>query len=132
MLAIEDTPTVSVFIERVLVPYCYAHAFHARHDRMPFGELAHGVAGLADDVRRLFRLASSTCAEEFLRLAGLKRRHANKRPCPCLSGRRLGRCHGVAVHDARRRLGRAVCRSQCDLLDTQQAAEQGRPTLRCR
>lgn len=111
-LAIAAEPTVGAFIDRVVVPYLYGHAFHARFGRMPYGELAHGAAGLADDVRRQFRLPSRTCAEEFLRLAGLKRRHANKRPCPCRSGRRVGRCHGAAVHVARRRLGRHMCREQ--------------------
>jgi hypothetical protein len=64
------------------------------------------------DVRRLFHLPQGTDAGEFLRLASLKRRHANKRPCPCRSGRRVGRCHRAVVHEARRRLGRFTCREQ--------------------
>lgn len=109
---LEEEPTVGGFIDRVIIPYLYSHAYFVLFGRMPFGELAHGAAGLEDDVRRLFRLPSSTNAEEFLRLASLKRRHANKRRCPCRSGLRLGRCHAAAVHEARLRLGRLVCRAE--------------------
>jgi hypothetical protein len=123
-LAINGEPTIDAFIERAVVPYLYSHAFHARFGRMPFGELDHGYAGLADDVRRLFRLPPQTCAEEFLRLGGLKRRHANKHPCPCHSGLRVGRCHGPAVRDVRRRLGRGGCREQYSVLVRERSAER--------
>jgi hypothetical protein len=86
---------------------------------MPFGELSHGAPGLEDDVRRTFSLPPGTDAEAFLRLASLKRRHANKQQCPCRSGHRVGRCHAAAVHRARVRLGRFVCRTEWKLLAAQ-------------
>jgi hypothetical protein len=122
-LGIEDAPTLGNFIDRVIVPYFYGHAVYERVGRMPFGELAHGVAGLENDVRRIFRLPFATDAAEFLRLASLKRRHANKQPCPCRSWRRVGRCHGPAVHHARRRLGRLGCAQQRMWLMEQRRAE---------
>jgi hypothetical protein len=118
-LAIEAEPTVGRYIEQLLVPYLYSHAYYVRFGVMPFGELAHGAAGLEADVRRLFRLPPATNAEEFLRLASMKRRLANKRQCACGSGLRVGRCHAVAVHQARRRLGRFVCRAESKLLAEQ-------------
>ncbi|MDB4891848.1 MAG: hypothetical protein JWL61_3703 [Gemmatimonadetes bacterium] len=111
-LAIAEEPTVGGFIDGVIVPFLYAHAFHERYNRMPFGELAHGARGLEADLLRTFRLPRGTCATEFLRLASLTRRHANKRPCPCHSGVRVGRCHGAQVHQARRVLGRGVCAAE--------------------
>lgn len=120
-LAIADEPTISGFIDRVIIPYLYSHAYFVKFGRMPFGELAHGAAGLADDVRRIFRLPSGADAEEFLRLASLKRRHANKHPCPCRSGIPVGRCHAAAVHEARRQLGRFICRAEWKLLVAQRA-----------
>lgn len=127
---IEEEPTVGGFIDRVIVPYLYSHAYYVRFDRMPFGELAHGATGLEDDVRHLFRLPRGTNAEEFLRLASLKRRHANKRRCPCRSGLRLGRCHANAVHQARRRLGRLVCRAESRRLVAEKEATIV-PTTQC-
>jgi hypothetical protein len=41
-------------------------------------------------------------------LATMKRRRANKRPCPCGSGRRLGRCHNRKVNILRDRVGRLI------------------------
>lgn len=111
-LKIRDDPTLDAFLERVVVPYLYGHAFYTQFGSMPFGELAHGAVGLADDVRCLFGMPARTNVAEFLRLASLKRRYANKLICPCGHGRRVGRCHHEAVHDARRRLGRATCRAQ--------------------
>jgi hypothetical protein len=67
---------------------------------------------LERDIRRLFGLPFGSRVDDFLFLAGLRRRHGNKRPCPCGGGIRTGRCHGAAVHVARRRLGRAWCREQ--------------------
>jgi hypothetical protein len=119
--AIEEEPTVGGFIDRVIIPYLYSHAYFIRYDAMPFGELAHGSQGLEEDVRRLFCLPGGTNAEEFLRLASLKRRHANKHRCPCRSGVRVGRCHAAAVHHARSRFGRFVCRAEWKLLAEQRA-----------
>jgi hypothetical protein len=48
---------------------------------------------------------------EFVRLAALRRREANKHPCPCGSGRRLGRCHNRRVNHLRGRLGRSWFRA---------------------
>ncbi len=123
LLAIEDERTIGGFLDRVLVPYFYSHAYHERFGRTPYGELAHGAAGLEDDVRRLFLLPSDTDAQEFLRLASMKRRHANKRRCPCQSGRRLGQCHRGAVHHARQRLGRSTCSEQHLFLAKQRSTQ---------
>jgi hypothetical protein len=113
---LQDTPTIRQFIDRVVIPYFYSHAYFVTFGRPPFGELRHGAPGLEDDIRRLFHLPRGTDAEEFLRLASLKRRHANKHSCPCGSGFRLGRCHASVVHDARIRLGRFVCRGEWTML----------------
>jgi hypothetical protein len=124
-LAIESKPTIGGFIDRVVVPYLFGHAHYTRFGTMPFGELGHGAAGLEQDIRRLFRLPFGSRADEFLRLAGMRRRHANKQPCHCGSGVRVGRCHGVVVHSARRRLGREWCREQLLHLRLQRDSEGG-------
>jgi hypothetical protein len=48
----------------------------------------------------------------MVRLAGKKKRIANKLPCPCGSGRRLGRCHNLKVNGLRHQLGPKWCRTQ--------------------
>ena len=123
-LAIAAEPTIGRFLDLVLVPYLYAHAYFARFRKMPYGELAHGAAGLEQDARREFSLPENTRIDEFLRLAGMRRRQANKRPCPCGSRDRLGRCHTAAVREARQRLGRGWCREQYLQLLQLRAAER--------
>jgi hypothetical protein len=42
----------------------------------------------------------------FVRLLTMKKRTANKLPCPCGSGDRLGRCHNRIINRVRSKLGR--------------------------
>ena len=83
---------------------------------MPFDELLHGAAGLEAAVIEFFQLPARSDALVALVLAGMRKRVANKRLCPCRSGWRLGRCHNVAINTARRRFGRAFFREQAAIL----------------
>lgn len=123
-LDVAQNPTIGAFVDRAIVPYLYGHAFHERFGRMPFGELAHGAVGLDRELRRIFRLPQHTNAERFLSLAALRRRDANKLPCPCGGTRRLGCCHNDAVNYARRTLGRAGCRRQLTVHVEQRQSER--------
>jgi len=115
-LALSQSPTVGGFIDSVLVPYLYGHAYHARFGVMPYGELPHGRAGLAQHFRTYFRMPAATNIPALLSLTGLRRRVANKCPCPCGSRRRLGRCHHREVNRARAVLGREWFRTQVPLV----------------
>jgi len=98
--------TLDCFVEKALIPYLFQYSFFEKHGRMPFGELRHGVLGLLDYFAALFKVTSAKAAKELVLLTSLKRRRANKAPCPCGSGRRLGRCHNRTVNDLRGELGR--------------------------
>jgi SEC-C motif len=98
--------TLDRFIEEVLVPYLFQFSFFEKHGRMPFGELRHGVLGLLDYFCDLYKVSNGRAGKELVRLTSLKRRRANKVPCPCGSGRRLGQCHNRTVNALRRELGR--------------------------
>ena len=84
----------------------YGYSFFSEHGRMPYGELPHGDAGVREHLASMFGARASQRPEEFLRLAGMKKRQANKEPCPCGSGRRLGLCHSRNVNRLRSQLGR--------------------------
>lgn len=124
-LAMGNATTLAAFVERVVVPYLYGFLRHESTGRMPFGELAHGAAGLEEDVRRIFGVPPNADAMAVLVLAGQHRRLANKRPCPCGSGRRLGRCHHAQVQRLQKRLGRAWFRREVTQLRRQRRAEAG-------
>ena len=87
-------PTIVGFAENCLVPFLFAISHkHIHGGAFPFGELAHGPPGELIDYVELFRLKTSEQAKMTLRYLGMKKRRANKLPCPCGCIRRLGACH---------------------------------------
>ena len=98
--------TLSEFVEQFVVPYLFGYSYHEKHGAAPYGELEHGNEGLRQHFASLFGISDRKAAQEFVRLTSLKKRPANKEPCPCGSGRRLGRCHHRIVNTLRARLGR--------------------------
>lgn len=93
LLTIAEHPTLIGFVERCVLPYLVRFTIYERTGNVPFGELAHGNRGLLDDYRQLLRARSDHACVRFMTLLGMKKRVANKLPCPCESGRRFGRCH---------------------------------------
>jgi hypothetical protein len=94
------------FVERCVVPYLYRYSYLKTYGEAPFGDLAHGVDGIREDLRLLFGVDRDSAVLPFVCLVAMKKRQANKRVCPCGTGRRLGRCHNRPVNRLRDRLGR--------------------------
>lgn len=111
-LKLKEAPTLPAFFEYFVVPYLFGHAFFCKYGKMPFGELAHGGSGIYQYFCELFAAEDAKHVLDFLRLAGMKKRDANKQPCPCGSGKRLGRCHNRRVNQLRRRFGRGAFREE--------------------
>jgi hypothetical protein len=111
-LTLLQSPSLLTFVERYVIPYLYGYSYFSQRGHMPFGELAHGDDGIREYLAGLFGSHEPHRAEEFLLLAGMKKRLANKHPCPCLSGRRLGRCHHRQVNAVRDLAGRLWCRDE--------------------
>ena len=86
-------PTLCGFTGGCLIPYLFAvsHKLVNGGD-MVFDELRHGNLGKLDDYAEMFGLSSHQQTVDALRLLGIKKRLANKRPCPCGCGKRLGVC----------------------------------------
>lgn len=105
-LSLMRTPNLPGFVNHCVVPYLYGFTHLQRHGELPFGELAHGAAGLRQEFAGFFGVSSGRIAVELVGLAGMRKRVANKLPCPCGSRRRLGRCHHLAVNRLRTELGR--------------------------
>jgi hypothetical protein len=99
-------PSLLGFVEQCLIPYLYGRSYYEMHGTMPFGELDHGAKGLRQDLAALFGTSDHRAVHAFVRLAGMKRRLANKQPCPCASGQRIGRCHHRTINRLREQLGR--------------------------
>ena len=93
LLKLSKSPTLGGFAENCLVPYLFAISRKLKSGGpLPFGELAHGSKGMLADYVHLFGLKRPEYARYALQLLGMKKRRANKLPCPCGCGLRLGRC----------------------------------------
>lgn len=90
---IHKFPSLSGFADKCLVPYLYAVSHKLRNGGdFVFGELAHGDQGIVDDYSHMFGLKEHSQITQAIQLLGVKKRIANKKPCPCGCGRRLGAC----------------------------------------
>ena len=105
-LILAETPSLLSFIERCLVPYLYGYSTVEGGGDLPFGELSHGVPGLRDDLASVLGVETDKILIGFVRLLASKKRKANKLPCPCGSGMRLGQCHNRIINRVRSDLGR--------------------------
>ncbi len=110
-LTLKRWPDLIGFVDRCVVPYLFSVSVWERTGRMPYGELAHGDRGLLDEYRGILRVESDDACMAALRILAMKRRCANKMPCPCGSGRRLGRCHHKTFNRIRKSAGRVWLKS---------------------
>jgi hypothetical protein len=93
LMQLSAKATLTGFAEVCLVPYLFAISLKLKDGRrMAFDELPHGTPGMLADYADLFGLGHPAQIRKTLSLLGMKRRIANKRPCPCECGRRLGKC----------------------------------------
>lgn len=94
------------FVERCVIPYLYRYSYLQIYGEAPFDGLEHGPDGITEDLRLLFGLERRSEVLPFVRALAMTKRQANKEPCPCGSGTRVGRCHNRLVNRLRNRLGR--------------------------
>lgn len=85
--------TIRGFFDSVVDPFLYSLSHRIEYGHYPFGELAHGEKGLIDDYEDLFGVKGKASVLLVLRILGKRKREANKFPCPCSCGLRLGRCN---------------------------------------
>jgi len=90
---VHSAPSLTSFADKCLVPYLYAVSYKLMHGGdFVFGELAHGDQGIVDDYSVMLGLKERHQVTRAIQLLAMKKRLANKKPCPCGCGRRLGAC----------------------------------------
>lgn len=93
MWILSKKPTLAGFAENCLVPYLYAMSQTLNGEsHFAFGELPHGGTGEFIDYANMLNLKEPEQAKRAIALLGLKKRIANKQPCPCGCGKLLGKC----------------------------------------
>ena len=91
-IGLHRQPDLVVFFEDFVIPYLYRYAHLEKFGKEPWPDLPHNAAGLLVDNARILRASSPEMCIGFLELLSVRKRVANKRPCPCGAGVRLGRC----------------------------------------
>lgn len=87
-----DDDSLSAFFEKIVDRFLYAVTHRIEFGIFPYGELSHGQQGLIDDYGELFDLKGKPAVLQALKALGKRKREANKLPCPCGCGFRLGIC----------------------------------------
>lgn len=126
-------PSLVALVERCVVPFLYAATWRAQgNEGYPFAELPHGRAGLLDDYSSILGLEGPVAIRQALEALALRRRIANKLPCPCGCGVRLGRCdYRFALDQLRRGMVRPAFRHLRDQFKIEYPPElRPRPSLR--
>lgn len=89
---LRDDHSLTAFFEKIIDRFLYAVTHRKEFGNFPYGELAHGEQGLIDDYGEMFGLSGKLAVLRALQALGKRRREANKLPCPCGCGLRLGLC----------------------------------------
>ncbi len=90
---IQKKPTHVGFAENVLVPFLYAVTRKLKYgEDFYMGELAHGLPGVIADYADAFGLKDQSQVVKAVECLTRKKRVANKMPCPCECGLKLGKC----------------------------------------
>lgn len=90
---VHGAPNLTNFADKCLVPYLYAVSYKLMNGGdFVFGELAHGDQGIVEDYSVMLGLKKKHQVTQAIQLLGIKKRIANKMPCPCGCGKRLGVC----------------------------------------
>ena len=88
-----NDPGLINFTNKCLIPYLYAVSYKLKYGgEFILGELAHGHQGIVDDYSDMLELKERHQIEQAIRLLCIKKRIANKEPCPCGCGKKLGAC----------------------------------------
>lgn len=88
-----EQPTLLGYVERLVIPYLYGYCFWKKHGYHPFGEAAHGNAGILDHYVDLLKLDDEVAALAVLCYL-FEHGYRGHHDCPCGSGLRVRKCHG--------------------------------------
>lgn len=94
----KQTPSLEAFINRLLIPFLYSFSFKEKYGYMPFGELSHGVKGVAEYYKELFGTNSNLAVLSLLKII-VEDHYRGHILCPCGSGHKLRNCHGQQIRE---------------------------------
>lgn len=91
-----EKPSLPALLDGPVRSYLYSYLFHERYGRYPFGDRAHGVAGILQYYEELFGEADPMRTIKLLEAVCLDG-YRGHLPCPCGSGLIARKCHGEDI-----------------------------------
>lgn len=88
--------TILGFIENCLIPFLFAYSYLGEFGELPFGELAHGHIGIIQCYEEEFQTKDVNLIIDFLSILA-QYDFPGYIDCPCLSGKKLWKCHGKKI-----------------------------------
>lgn len=107
-----ENPSLVAFLDGPVRSYLYSYLFRKRYGRYPFGDRAHGAAGILQYYGELFEEADPVAVVALLE-AVCADGYRGHLPCPCGSGLIGRKCHGRLIIDLKR--SRALSAFSSDL-----------------
>jgi hypothetical protein len=92
-LKFNRSKTLINFVDNLVIPFLFSHKHFIETGRMPYGELAHGSAGIYQYYCEYFNTDDPRIITEYLSCLLEVHDNTNNRPCPCGSGKSISNCH---------------------------------------
>ncbi len=89
---LSKSPHMVAFSHQILTPFLYSVSHKIQFGSFPYGDLSHGEKGLVEDYQEIFKVHDKASVLTALKILSMRKRVANKLPCPCNCGSRLGKC----------------------------------------
>ena len=95
----DTNPTLMGFIENLVNPFLFTHAFYKLNGYFPHGEHRHGDDGTLDYYKAVFRESDVRILFSILERIS-KKGYRGHSPCPCGSLKKFRKCHGKSAFNS--------------------------------
>lgn len=92
-----ERKTILNFVDDLLIPALYAHAYWKRKGKMPWGDRPHGIPGMFLFYAELFKTIDIKLILTLLRIV-IDGNYQGDSQCPCRSKKTLNECHGEKIY----------------------------------
>lgn len=89
---------ISGWIEDFVIPYFFSYEYYKRYSVYPFGERSHGLRGILESYKELFKIEDNIDVYSVFEYA-IKHQYRGHDKCPCGSGKKVRNCHGELIQN---------------------------------
>ena len=91
------TPSLTAFIDELLMSYLYAAEYYRTYGIAPYGERSHGIKGTREAYKERYRTDDDHLLNTLLLFLSGYKKYRGHCSCPCGSGQKFRDCHGTQL-----------------------------------